>query len=80
MPQRLADSLRTLRRDAGLTQVQMAKALGISQPTLNRLESATQNATLRTLGHICKVLNCEPGDLFREGALKLGARKRRFKR
>lgn len=61
----LAESLRRLRRDAGLTQSQMAKMLGVSQPTLNRLESAGQNTTLRTLSQLCRALRCEPGDLFR---------------
>lgn len=53
-----------MRRDAGLTQTQMARKLGISQPTLNRLESANQNTTLRTLGRLCQALKCEVGELF----------------
>jgi DNA-binding XRE family transcriptional regulator len=60
----LADSLRRLRREAGLSQVQMAKRLGISRPTLNRLESASQNTTLKTLGQLCRSLGCDVGDLF----------------
>src|SRR5262245_40789068 len=42
----------------------MAKRLGISQPTLNRLESASQNTTLRTLTRLCRGLRCDPGTLF----------------
>jgi len=42
----LADTLRTLRREAGLTQAEMARALKVSRPTLTRLKSASQNVTL----------------------------------
>jgi transcriptional regulator with XRE-family HTH domain len=65
LPRLLADTLRQLRRDAGLTQTQMAGKLGISQPTLARLEAANQNVTIKTLGKLCRALRCEPGDLFR---------------
>lgn len=67
----LAESLQRLRREAGLTQAQMARVLGISRPTLTRLESASQNVTLRTLARLCRVLRCEPGDLFRPGQARL---------
>jgi len=77
LPRQLAESLRKLRREAGLTQAQMAKVLGISQPTLNRLESARQNTTLKTLTQLCRALKCEVGDLFREGLrLRAGQRRR----
>jgi putative transcriptional regulator len=67
----LSDSLRRMRNDAGLSQVQMAKRLGISRPTLNRLESASQNTTLKTLNQLCRALRCEVGDLFQTGQVKL---------
>lgn len=41
-----------------------ARKLGISRPTLNRLENATQNTTLTTLEKICRSLKCDIGDLF----------------
>lgn len=66
----LAEVLRRMREDAGLSQVEMAKRLGVSQPTLNRLESARQNTTLRTLAQLCRALRCEPGALFRPGQLR----------
>jgi len=51
---------------------EMARRLGISQPTLNRLETARQNTTLRTLTQLCRALQCKVGDLF-EGRVKLKA-------
>lgn len=45
----------------------MAKRLGLSQPTLNRLENAGQNTTLRSLTQLCRALGCDVGELFRRG-------------
>jgi DNA-binding XRE family transcriptional regulator len=53
-----------MRQDTGLSQVQMAKRLGISRPTYNRLENADQNTTLKTLGQLCRALRCDIGELF----------------
>ena len=66
----LADALRRMRREAGLTQTAMAARLGISQPTLNRLESAGQNTTLRTLSQVCRALRCGIAELF-QGEVRL---------
>jgi len=67
----LGESLLRIRQDRGWTQAELARRLGISRPTLTRLESAGQNATLRTLSTLCKALRCEPGDLFRPGKVAL---------
>lgn len=72
----LAETLQRLRHDERLTQAATARALGISQPTLNRLESASQNVTLRTIAQLCRVLQCEPGGLFRPGEVRLRRRGR----
>jgi transcriptional regulator with XRE-family HTH domain len=64
LARQLADSLRRLRQRAGLTQTEMARRLGISQPTLNRLENVAQNTTLKTLTTICRTANCDVGNLF----------------
>lgn len=75
LARQLAESLRRMRKEAGLTQTAMAKRLGISQPTLNRLESGSQNTTLKTLTHLCRALGCRVGDLF-EARVKLRPRRR----
>jgi transcriptional regulator with XRE-family HTH domain len=66
----LAESLRRLREEAGWSQDELARRLGISRPTLTRLENAGQNVTLQTLSKLCRRLRCEPGDLFRPGTLR----------
>jgi transcriptional regulator with XRE-family HTH domain len=59
----LAKNLRT--RRGGLTQEQFARKLGISRPTLTRLENGAQNTTIKTLDQIAKSLKVDVGDLFR---------------
>jgi DNA-binding XRE family transcriptional regulator len=58
----LAANLRARRGD--LSQEAFARKLGISRPTLTRLENGAQNTTLKTLQTICRKSRCEVGDLF----------------
>jgi transcriptional regulator with XRE-family HTH domain len=76
LARQLADALRSARKEAGLTQTEMARRIGISQPTLNRLETARQNTTLRTLTQLCLALRCRLGDLF-DGHVSMKATRRR---
>ena len=62
LSERLARNLRYRRGD--LTQAEFARKLGISRPTLTRLENADQNVTLETLNTITKKLKCDIGELF----------------
>ena len=55
----------------GVTTAEAAQRLGISQPTLNRLENGSQNTTLKTLDQLCRALRCKVGDLSQTGQLKL---------
>jgi transcriptional regulator with XRE-family HTH domain len=73
LARQLADALRRMREDAELTHAKMAKRLGISRPTYTRLENADQNTTLKTLGHLCRALGCDIGELFR-GEVRLRRR------
>jgi len=63
LSEKLAKNLRTRRGEQ--TQEVFARKLGISRATLNRLESASQNTTLKTLNQITKGLRCDVGDLFK---------------
>jgi len=62
LPKRLANNLK--RRRGELSQVRYARKLGISGPTLNRIENEGQNITLATLQQLCKAIKCDIGDLF----------------
>ena len=59
---KLAKNLKA--RRGKLTQDEFARKLGISRATLNRLESASQNTTLKTLDQITRSLRCDVGELF----------------
>jgi DNA-binding XRE family transcriptional regulator len=59
---KLAKNLKA--RRGKLTQDEFARKLGISRATLNRLESASQNTTLKTLNQITRSLRCDVGELF----------------
>ncbi|MGH2625503.1 MAG: helix-turn-helix domain-containing protein [Anaerolineales bacterium] len=62
---RLAVRLRTLRRDRGLTQQQLAAKAGLSREYLARLERARQDPTLSTLAKLAKALRVTAADLLR---------------
>ena len=58
-----------------MTQKDMAKKLGLSHPTLNRLEAGSHNTSLRVLEELCRALRCRPGDLFEPGRLRPPSRR-----
>jgi transcriptional regulator with XRE-family HTH domain len=64
LARQLAETLRKLREDAGITQKEMAKRLGLSHPTLNRLEAGRHYPNLRVVEQVCRALRCDIGDLF----------------
>ena len=49
--------IRMAREAEGLTQAQLAKRLGIKQPSVARLEAAGDNVTLATLQRALNVMN-----------------------
>lgn len=58
-PKTFAMKLKTLRISRGLTQVELAKKLGMKQPSLARLENgAVTNPTLDTVRRLARVLKC----------------------
>lgn len=53
----LPEELRALRRKLGLTQAQVAKAAGVSQPLVARIENGTVDARLSTFRSVVEALN-----------------------
>lgn len=49
--------IRTARKAEGLTQAQLARRLGITQPSVARLEAAGDNVTIATLQRALNVMN-----------------------
>jgi UDP-N-acetylglucosamine 1-carboxyvinyltransferase len=69
-----------MRQEAGVTQTEMAKRLGLSQSTIARAEKGSQNLTLRMLDDLCDALGCDLADLLEPGRVKLRAAPRRTRR
>lgn len=51
--------VRRARRDAGLTQEQLARRMGVSQAAMARLERAGSNPTVRTLERVLRATGRE---------------------
>lgn len=68
----LLSLLRDLRRDAGLTQVQLAESLGVPQSFVSKYESGERRLDLLELHRICQVLGVSLGAFVQrlETALK----------
>lgn len=60
--------VRKAREQAGLTQVELAERLGVSQPTVARLESPRSNPTLSTLRRAIAATGNELGFTLRQVA------------
>ena len=49
--------IREKRQEKGISQNQLAKLAGISQPYMNQIETGVRNPTLPTLMKICDILD-----------------------
>jgi transcriptional regulator with XRE-family HTH domain len=58
--------LRRLRREAALSQQELADGAGTTQETISRLERGHHAARGRTLRRLAKVLGVEPKELMKE--------------
>jgi transcriptional regulator with XRE-family HTH domain len=59
-----ATGLATLRHQAGLTQRELARRLGVTQNYIPALEAGTRQAGPKLRGALCDVLGCEFFQLF----------------
>lgn len=58
------DRLKLLRKQKGHTQVTLAEAMGVEQPTIQRWESGKREPSLGQLIDLARVLGVEPGTLI----------------
>ncbi|HLV60456.1 MAG TPA: helix-turn-helix transcriptional regulator [Fredinandcohnia sp.] len=64
--QALARRIRSLRQEAGLTQVELAERAGISNEFLSRIEHASGTPSLDTLARLARGLGIGLCELFQE--------------
>jgi transcriptional regulator with XRE-family HTH domain len=57
--QRLADLLRSIRLECGLTQVQVAERIGESQSYVSKYESGEQRLDLIEIEEVCKAVGVD---------------------
>ena len=57
--------IRKLRRENNLSMVEFAKIVGISQPSLSRIENGNQEITFQFLEKACETFNITMSDFFR---------------
>ena len=62
----LADVLRRLRREAGLTQGQLGDKVGLSVGSISRIESGRQQVAVETLQDLGEALGCSAPRLMLE--------------
>jgi transcriptional regulator with XRE-family HTH domain len=65
--ERLSDKIRNARRDAGMNQLELAKASGVGAATVARLEAGTQDdPKISTLRRLAGALGVDVRDLLPE--------------
>ena len=62
------EKLRRLRREAALSQQELAERAGTTQETISRLERGHHAARGRTLRSIAAALNVKPRELIKESS------------
>lgn len=58
--------MRQTRQERGLSQSDLARAVGVSRQTINMVESGEYNPTLALCLRICRALGCTLDELFWE--------------
>ena len=62
----IVTNLEELMKEKGYTLVELAKEVGISTVNLSNIKNGNISAIrFSTLDEICKVLECEPGDILK---------------
>lgn len=58
------NNIKEIRKKRGMTQVQLAKILGVSQGAIQMVESGQRSLDLDWMNKIAKALDCEPWELL----------------
>ena len=60
----VGERIRQLRENLGLSNRQLAKKAGLSQPVMNRIENGNRKADIETIEKICDALEITLTDFF----------------
>ena len=67
----VGNGIRVMRKEAGLTQAQLAERLGISRPLLSFYENGRAIADYETVKRMANELDCTVGDLYRPAVMDI---------
>jgi ribosome-binding protein aMBF1 (putative translation factor) len=73
----VARNVMRLRIQRGMTQQQLARELGVSQPRIAQIESAGANLQIDTLDRLAAVFGVEPASLLQTDARAKSPRRKR---
>ena len=51
-------------KDQGLTTYKLRKEKLLSEETIQRIRENSSSVNLRTINRLCRLLNCQPGDIM----------------
>ena len=51
-------------KDQGLTTYKLRKEKLLSEDTIQRIRENSSSVNLRTINRLCRLLNCQPGDIM----------------
>lgn len=58
------DSMFCLMRERGITDLQLARQIGVKVDAIRNIQFRQDTTTMQTIKEICKVLDCAPGDII----------------
>lgn len=62
----IGENIKSRRNAMGMSQSELASAIGVSVPMICQIERGTKSPTLRLSVDIAKVLKCDLNDLVKE--------------
>lgn len=60
----MTNKIKELRKEKNLTQVELARRIGVSRSYINRIERGTRRANISIAVRIAKELDCKVEDIF----------------
>ena len=68
---KIGNKLLAVRKKAGMTQVEVAEAAGLSGRTYADIERGTVNMRVETILHICEALHITPDEILTENNIEM---------
>jgi len=64
-------NMRARRKELGMSQVDLAKAMGVNQPYVSQLESGERSPQLETIAKVAEALSTTPDALLTPGVFSV---------